>query len=197
MLSTWVAATVCSAWLARNNPRWWAVRTWSIRHRVAASTAAALELVGSRLALVQVLDFVWVCAGVVRAGVEALPPDKAVSSGTTLAPSAPTGSTSAATSTAPMYHPGFSTLPIRAQESLQKQELGVLWRSDAALIRPRRPAGGSRATMCVPLGGRPMAGHQVLVLRIGVRIPAPQLLSRAAHAPPGGAAHVRLRDEPH
>src|SRR6476646_1865407 len=24
-----------------------------------------------------------------------------------------------------------------------------------------------------PLGGRPMAGHQVLVLRIGVRIPAP------------------------
>jgi hypothetical protein len=26
------------------------------------------------------------------------------------------------------------------------------------------------------MGGRPMAGHQVLVLRIGVRIPAPQLL---------------------
>src|ERR1700724_3481863 len=29
--------------------------------------------------------------------------------------------------------------------------------------------------MYSPLGGRPMAGHQVLVLRIGVRIPAPQL----------------------
>ena len=29
----------------------------------------------------------------------------------------------------------------------------------------------------LPLGGRPMAGHQVLVLRIGVRIPAPQLRS--------------------
>ncbi len=32
------------------------------------------------------------------------------------------------------------------------------------------------ATMEFPLGGRPMAGHQVLVLRIGVRVPAPQCL---------------------
>lgn len=31
------------------------------------------------------------------------------------------------------------------------------------------------------LGGRPMAGHQVLVLRIGVRVPAPQPLSTHAH----------------
>ena len=40
-----------------------------------------------------------------------------------------------------------------------------------------------------PLGGRPMAGHQVLVLRIGVRIPAPQLRCRPA-APPASISSV-------
>src|SRR5581483_8559040 len=36
---------------------------------------------------------------------------------------------------------------------------------------------------CVALGGRPMAGHQVLVLRIGVRVPAPQLRGRRERIP--------------
>src|SRR5437870_4320311 len=44
------------------------------------------------------------------------------------------------------------------------------------------------------LGGRPMAGHQVLVLRIGVRIPAPQLSAacgRGMHVQPLPAENHR------
>ena len=63
---------------------------------------------------------------------------------------------------------------------------------DAALSSARSRASppglqaGRRASSAIypsahPLGGRPMAGHQVLVLRIGVRIPAPQL-GRGWHA---------------
>ena len=48
--------------------------------------------------------------------------------------------------------------------------------------------------MSRPLGGRPMAGHQVLVLRIGVRIPAPQLRMRrrANSIPPVSAPTVLI-----
>ena len=52
---------------------------------------------------------------------------------------------------------------------------GVVNAPDPALVRR---CGSS-------LGSRPMAGHQVLVLRIGVRIPAPQSLVRRAHRPCG------------
>src|SRR5271155_2266384 len=52
-----------------------------------------------------------------------------------------------------------------------------------SIYPPARPRSGRRSSghpcpgsiLYGPLGGRPMAGHQVLVLRIGVRIPAPQL----------------------
>ena len=67
----------------------------------------------------------------------------------------------------------------------------VAWRIGGAmssLDASHAPLAGSHASvratiLLAPLGGRPMAGHQVLVLRIGVRVPAPQLIAPARCAP--------------
>ena len=60
-------------------------------------------------------------------------------------------------------------------------------------------AAAPRLSLLGPLGGRPMAGHQVLVLRIGVRIPAPQLApapSRRRRQARPGAISIRLVTAP-
>jgi hypothetical protein len=156
--------------LARSAGRFARLRSLSIRQAVAVSTAARLEPFGRRYALWQG-----------RAGPAA---------------AAGPGSASARTARAVGMRTGR-----RVQASLQKPQTGAPLHAGSARGGPHAPvsrssgharrcpcAGGSRraracATIWVPLGSRPMAGHQVLVLRIGVRIPAPQLPAESGRAP--------------
>src|SRR5271166_1019895 len=125
MLYVCAAATASRSRLGRSAGRWWAARTRSIRHSVAALTVAALAEVGSRLAPTQ-------------------------GSGTRLpvaelAPGAPADISNAATSAA-LTLSRICKLRDRVQESLQKQE--TIARPRAG--RPKMRAGAGRVGFSHP-----------------------------------------------
>ncbi len=156
------------------------MRSWSIRHRVAPATVAPFVAVGLTLAPRQ-------------------------PSGPTVAPARIAteraqheqrrGQQRGADSSPHLRTPPGNSAGMVAEEGNQVSPSGAAHPTSMPVGRPtssarcpewrRRPAGArARSILLRTLGGRPMAGHQVLVLRIGVRIPAPQLAGGAGPAAP-------------